>query len=87
MDWVVATGYWTSGTGNMSLQELVKGKWVTVKAAKPIPANNDLLKFPNTYAITIKNVSIGKRTYRLSISAKGKYSAYVGKSFVQVVKP
>ena len=87
MDWVVVTGYWTPGTGNMSLQELVRGKWVTVKAAKPIAANNDLPKFPNTYAITIKNVSIGKRTYRLNISAKGKYSAYVGKPFVQVVKP
>ena len=87
MDWVVVTGYWVSGTGNMSLQELVKGKWVTVKTAKPIAAKNNLPKYPNTFAITIKNVSTGKRTYRLSISAKGKYSAYVGKSFVQVVKP
>ena len=87
MDWVVNTGYWPSGTGNMSLQELVKGKWVTVKTAKPIVAQNNLPKYPSTFAITIKNVSAGKRTYRLSISAKGKYSVYVGKSFTQVVKP
>jgi len=87
MDWVVNTGYWQSGTGNMSLQELVKGKWVTVKTAKPIVAQNNLPKYPSTFAITIKNVSAGKRTYRLSISAKGKYSDYVGKSFTQVVKP
>ena len=86
MDWVVNTGYWQSGTGNMSLQELVKGKWVTVKTAKPIVAKNNLPKYPNTFAITIKKVSAGKRTYRLSISANGKYSVYVGKSFTQVVK-
>ena len=86
MDWVVNTGYWPSGTGNMSLQELIKGKWVTVKTAKPIVAQNNLPKYPNTFAITVKNVSVGKRTYRLSISAKGKYSVYVGKSFTQVVK-
>lgn len=86
MDWVVDTGYWVSGTGNMSLQELAKGKWVTVKTAKPIAAKNNLPKYPNTYAITIKNVSIGKRTYRLVIAAKGKYSVYLGKSFTQVVK-
>ena len=87
MDWVVNTGYWPSGTGSMSLQELVKGKWVTVKTTKPIAAKNNLPIYPNTFAITIKNVSAGKRTYRLSISAKGKYSVYVGKSFTQVVKP
>ncbi len=86
MDWVVDTGYWVPGTGNMSLQELVKGKWVTVKTAKPIAAKNNLPKYPNTFAITIKNVPTGKRTYRLTIAAKGKYSVYVGKSFTQVVK-
>ena len=86
MDWQVNTGYWPFGIGNMSLQELIKGKWVTVKVSKPISSSN-FVKYPNTYSIMLNNVHVGTRTYRLFISAKGKYSAFTGKPFVQVVKP
>ena len=70
----------------MSLQELIKGKWVTLKVSKPISSGN-FAKFPNTFSFTLKNVQVGIKTYRLFISAKGKFSAFTGKAFTQVVKP
>lgn len=85
--WVVQTGNWQSGVGNLSLQELIKGKWVTIKTAKPTTAVGGSKKFPLTYAIKLTYSTVGKHSYRFSIAANKKFQSYTSKTFVQVVRP
>lgn len=85
--WKVDTGIWSAGSGTLTLQEKIKGKWVVVKSSKPLTGFSTSKKYPVTYAITLSNVVTGSHTYRFVIAATKKSGAYTGKEFVQIVKP
>lgn len=82
--WNVSIGNWSAGTGNLSLQEKIGGKWKNIKVVKPIASGE--AKFPNTYQISLTYTKPGRHVYRFYIAATKKYSAYIGKSFTQIVK-
>jgi hypothetical protein len=84
--WNVETGYWASGAGNMTLQEKVGSKWVTVRTAKPIPDPSGTMKKYVTYIMKITHSSPGKHIYRLSIGASKKYSGRILPTFTQLVE-
>ena len=83
-DWQVNTGTWPKGVGEMSLQELVSGKWSTIKRVKAVATQNISRV---TYQIVLPDVQEGIRTFRLVISATKKYKKYIGKPFNLTVKP
>ena len=83
--WNVETGYWNPGLGNLTLQELIGGKWVNIQTAKPVADPNGSMKKYVTFIMKIKNQTVGKHTYRFSIAAGKKYSAQILKPFTQVV--
>jgi len=85
--WKVDTGIWSTGSGTLTLQEKIKGKWVAIKSSKPLTGISTSKKFPVTYAITLSNSVTGSHTYRFVIAATKKSGAYTGKEFVQIVKP
>ena len=83
-DWQVNTGTWPKGVGEMSLEELVSGKWSTIKRVKAVATQNISRV---TYQIGLTDVQEGTRTFRLAISATKKYKKYIGKPFNLTVKP
>lgn len=83
-DWQVNTGTWPKGVGEMSLEELVSGKWLTIKRVKAVATQNTSRV---TYQIGLPDVQEGIRTFRLVISATKKYKKYIGKPFNLTVKP
>ena len=85
--WRVDTGIWSAGSGTLTLQEKIKGKWVVVKSSKPLTGFSTSKKYPVTYSITLSNAVTGSHTYRFVIAATKKSGAYTGKEFVQIVKP
>ena len=85
--WRVDTGIWSAGSGTLTLQEKIKGKWVVIKSSKPLTGFSTSKKYPVTYSITLSNAVTGSHTYRFVIAATKKSGAYTGKEFVQIVKP
>lgn len=83
--WNVETGYWYPGLGNLTLQELIGGKWVNIQTAKPVADPSGSMKKYVTFIMKIKNQTAGKHTYRFSIAATKKFSAQILKPFTQVV--
>jgi hypothetical protein len=84
--WKVETLSWSAGSGILSLQEKIAGKWVSVKSSKPITGVSKSAKYPVTYSIVISYSAPGKHTYRLYLAASKKYSAFTGLPFTQVVQ-
>ncbi len=85
--WKVDTGFFTPGSGVMSLQEKIGGKWVPIKSSKPILGKSPYKKYPVGYEISLSYSAPGKHTYRLVIAPSKKLSSYTGPVFTQVVKP
>ena len=83
--WNVETGYWYPGLGNLTLQELIGGKWVNIQTAKPVADPSGSMKKYVTFIMKIKSQTVGKHTYRFSIAAGKKFSAQILKPFTQVV--
>lgn len=83
-DWQATTYTWPKGVGEMSLQELVNGKWIAVVRSKPVPVGNTNRV---TYQISLSNLQEGKRTFRFNIASSKKYKSYVGKPFTLNIKP
>ena len=87
LPWKVETGFFTPGSGVMSLQEKVGSKWVSIKSAKPTLGKSPYKKYPVGYEISLSYSAPGKRTYRLVIAPSKKLGSYTGPVFTQVVKP
>ena len=85
--WKVDTGIWSAGSGTLTLQEKVKGKWIAIKSSKSVTGVSTSKKFPVTYAITLSNSLTGSHVYRFFIAANKKWAGYTGAEFVQIVKP
>lgn len=83
--WKVETGYWYLGTGNLTLQENIKGKWVAIRTAKPTVGNSPFKNNPVSFSISIKYSAAGTRTYRFVTAKTKSFSSYTGKPFTQVV--
>lgn len=83
-DWQATTSTWPKGVGEMSLQELVNGKWIAVVRSKPVPVGKtDRV----TFQISLSNLQEGKRTFRFNIASSKKYRSYLGKPFTLNIKP
>ena len=87
LPWKIETGFFTPGSGVMSLQEKIGGKWVPIKSSKPILGKSPYKKYPVGYEISLSYSAPGKHTYRLVIAPSKKLSSYTGPVFTQVVKP
>jgi hypothetical protein len=87
LPWKVDTGFFTPGSGVMSLQEKIGGKWVPIKSSKPNLGKSPYKKYPVGYEISLSYSAPGKHTYRLVIAPSKKLSSYTGPVFTQVVKP
>ena len=87
LPWKVETGFFTPGSGVMSLQEKIGGKWVSIKSSKPNLGKSPYKKYPVGYEISLSYSAPGKHTYRLVIAPSKKLSSYTGSVFTQVVKP
>jgi hypothetical protein len=85
--WTVDTGFFSAGSGVMSLQEKIANKWVSIKTSKPMTGKSPYQKYPVSYSISLSFSAPGKHTYRLVIAPSKKLSAYTGPIFTQVVKP
>lgn len=87
LPWKVETGFFSAGSGVMTLQEKIGGKWVPVKSSKPILGKSPYKKYPVGYEFSLSYSAPGKHTYRLVIAPSKKLSSYTGPVFTQVVKP
>jgi hypothetical protein len=87
LPWKIETGFFTPGSGVMSLQVKIGGKWVPIKSSKPILGKSPYKKYPVGYEISLSYSAPGKHTYRLVIAPSKKLSSYTGPAFTQVVKP
>jgi len=87
LPWKVESGFFSSGSGVMSLQEKSGAKWVPIKSSKPILGTSPYQKYPVGYEISLSYSAPGKHTYRLVIAPSKKFSAYIGPVFTQVVQP
>ena len=87
LPWKIETGFFTPGSGVMSLQEKIAGKWVPIKSSKPILGKSPYKKYPVGYEISLSYSAPGKHTYRLVIAPSKKLGSYTGPVFTQVVKP
>jgi hypothetical protein len=87
LPWKIEIGFFTPGSGVMSLQEKIGGKWVPIKSSKPILGKSPYKKYPVGYEISLSYSAPGKHTYRLVIAPSKKLSSYTGPVFTQVVKP
>jgi hypothetical protein len=83
-DWRVNTGTWPKGVGELSLEELVSGRWSTIQRVTAVAMQNSSRV---TYQVGLTDVQEGTRTFRLAISATKKYKKYIGKPFNLTVKP
>ena len=75
LPWKVETGFFTPGSGVMSLQEKIGGKWVSIKSSKPNLGKSPYKKYPVGYEISLSYSAPGKHTYRLVIAPSKKLNA------------
>ncbi len=85
--WDVNNLYWQSITGKLELQEKLANKWKTIKSATAIKDSTRVGGFPYTYKISMIYTQPGTHTYRLYIAPSKKFTAWIGRSFTQIVLP
>ena len=82
-DWQASTSTWPKGVGDMTLEELINGKWNSIVRSKPVAiAKTDRV----TYQIALSNLQEGTRTLRFTIAESKKYKKFIGKPFALRIK-